>query len=80
MSEDQLQAMLEPHFKDGTIVVTGDGRHFDVRIVSKEFEALSLVKRQQLVYSIVNEQILGGKLHALNIHAVTPIEWEGQNG
>ncbi len=80
MSEAELKAILAPHFEDDSIFVTGDGRHFDVRIVSEKFQDLSLVKRQQQVYAIVNEHILGGNLHALNIHAITPAEWEGQNG
>lgn len=80
MSESELQELLSQHFEDGSIFISGDGRHFDARIVSQKFQDLSMVKRQQLVYAIVNEQILGGNLHALNIHAVTPSEWEEQNG
>ena len=43
-------------------------------------EQLSQVKRQQLVYSYVGDLIRNGSLHALNIIALTPGEWESQNG
>ncbi|XP_058114804.1 sufE-like protein 1, chloroplastic/mitochondrial [Magnolia sinica] len=47
--------------------------HFNVKIVSKEFEGKSLVKRHRLVYDILQEELKSG-LHALSIVAKTPSE------
>ncbi|MBA0747111.1 hypothetical protein Gogos_009573, partial [Gossypium gossypioides] len=49
--------------------------HFNLRIVSKEFEGKSLVKRHRLVYSLLDEELQSG-LHALSIVAKTPSEVE----
>ncbi|KAL5735520.1 hypothetical protein ACOSP7_029992 [Xanthoceras sorbifolium] len=47
--------------------------HFNVRIVSEEFEGKSLVKRHRLVYGLLQEELQSG-LHALSIVAKTPSE------
>ncbi|KAG4203733.1 hypothetical protein ERO13_A04G002600v2 [Gossypium hirsutum] len=51
--------------------------HFNLRIVSKEFEGKSLVKRHRLVYSLLDGELQSG-LHALSIVAKTPSEVEAK--
>lgn len=53
--------------------VSGGETHFNLRIVSKEFEGKSLVKRHRLVYHQLQEELQSG-LHALSIEAKTPTE------
>lgn len=45
-------------------------------MVSPDFEGLSPVKKQQMVYGTVTDRITSGELHALTIKAYTPDEWE----
>ncbi|CAN1170931.1 SufE-like protein 1, chloroplastic/mitochondrial [Linum perenne] len=47
--------------------------HFNVKVVSKEFEGKSLVKRHRLIYGLLQEELQSG-LHALSIVAKTPAE------
>ncbi|KAJ0801911.1 putative BolA protein [Helianthus annuus] len=47
--------------------------HFNLRVVSKEFEGKSMVKRHRLVYSLLANELQSG-LHALSIEAKTPAE------
>ena len=49
--------------------------HFKLRVVSEKFDGVPLVKRHQLVYSLLDEEFKAG-LHALNITAKTPKEIE----
>ncbi|KAG8492768.1 hypothetical protein CXB51_010242 [Gossypium anomalum] len=51
--------------------------HFNLRIVSKEFEGKSLVKRHRLVYRLLDGELQSG-LHALSMVAKTPSEVEGK--
>ncbi|KAK6229932.1 BolA protein - like 3 [Theobroma cacao] len=51
--------------------------HFNLRIVSKEFEGTSLVKRHRLIYGLLDEELQSG-LHALSIVAKTPSEVEAK--
>ena len=54
--------------------------HFKVVIVSDKFEGLDAVKRHQLVYGVLAEElrkkIVHGGIHALAITSRTPAEWE----
>ncbi|XP_004139770.1 sufE-like protein 1, chloroplastic/mitochondrial [Cucumis sativus] len=47
--------------------------HFNLKVVSKEFEGKSLVKRHRLVYNLLQDELQSG-LHALSISAKTPDE------
>ncbi|KAF6153841.1 hypothetical protein GIB67_001074 [Kingdonia uniflora] len=47
--------------------------HFNVRVVSEEFEGKSMVKRHRVIYSLLQEELQSG-LHALSIVAKTPSE------
>ncbi|MFS7985219.1 putative BolA protein [Helianthus anomalus] len=47
--------------------------HFELKVVSKEFEGKSMVKRHRLVYSLLEDELENG-LHALSIDAKTPTE------
>ncbi|KAG5550544.1 hypothetical protein RHGRI_015490 [Rhododendron griersonianum] len=47
--------------------------HFNVKVVSKEFEGKSLVKRHRPIYDLLQDELQSG-LHALSIVAKTPSE------
>ncbi|CDP13667.1 unnamed protein product [Coffea canephora] len=47
--------------------------HFNVKVVSEEFEGKSLVKRHRLIYGLLQDELQSG-LHALSIVAKTPSE------
>lgn len=60
----------------GHAAIRGNDRgetHFNVRIVSEEFEGNSLVKRHRLVYDLLQDELQSG-LHSLSIVAKTPSE------
>lgn len=52
---------------------TDEETHFNVKIVSKGFEGMNLVKRHRLVYGLLREELDSG-LHALSIVSKTPSE------
>ena len=60
------------------VVVGGDGRHFEITVVSARFEGQRPVKQQQLVYAALNEKIVDGTIHAVMMKTLTPAEWQAQ--
>lgn len=57
-------------------VPKGSETHFKVVIVSPRFEGLGAIKRHQLVYAALQEEISMKKgIHALAITSRTPAEW-----
>ena len=61
-----------------TVLVGGDGRHFEITIVSSHFEGQRPVKKQQMVYAVLNEKIADGVIHAVMMKTLTPAEWQAQ--
>jgi BolA protein len=51
--------------------------HFKLVAVATAFEGLSKVKRHQLVYGLLKDE-LAGPVHALALHLYSPAEWENQ--
>ncbi len=56
------------------VEVSGDGRHFQALVVSREFEGRSRVQRHQLVYRALGER-MREEVHALSMRTLTPGEW-----
>lgn len=51
-----------------------DGKgHFDVTIVSREFEGVNRIKRHRMVYDALGD-LIRTDIHALRIKALTPAE------
>ncbi len=55
-------------------VPPGSESHFKVVLVSGRFDGLSLLDRHRLINGVLAEE-LAGPVHALSIHAYTPVEW-----
>lgn len=49
------------------------GGHYNVTIVSEQFEGKSLVQRHQLIYQALGD-MMKQEIHALGINALTPSE------
>ncbi|MFQ5699578.1 MAG: BolA family protein [Myxococcota bacterium] len=54
---------------------TGGGDHFQVVVVSPEFQGRSRVQQHQLVYGALGDQ-MREQIHALGLKTLTPEEWE----
>jgi BolA protein len=48
--------------------------HFKLIIAAVNFESLTAVKRHQMLYGLLKEELAGG-VHALALHLFTPEEW-----
>lgn len=79
MQPEQVKSLLQAHLPDCDITVSGDGSHFDVTVIGDVFEGLSPVKKQQLVYAGLNEQIADGSVHAVNMKTYTREQWQQIN-
>lgn len=73
----EVQQLIEQGLPGAQVSVTGDGSHFDAEVISAEFEGLNTLKRQQKVFGAMGDAITSGRVHALNIKAMTPQEKAG---
>lgn len=84
--EEKLRGALEPVHLEVVneshmhSVPKGSETHFKVVVVSPRFEGMSAVKRHQMVYGVLAEELAKkpaqGGIHALAITSRTPSEWE----
>ena len=71
LKPSHLELHSESHMHAGPATES----HFKLVVVADEFEGMSPVKRHRRLYQLLAEE-LAGPVHALAMHAYTPVEWE----
>lgn len=75
MDATTLKTLIEEAIPNAQVQVgSEDNVHFEMVVLSDAFNGLNRVKRQQLVYSAINDYIASGELHALAMKTLTPEE------
>ena len=70
--QEEISACIRAQIEAASLQVTLDGDRALIEVVSDQFEGLSRVKRQQLVYGCISDFIADGRLHAVTIKASSP--------
>lgn len=78
MQAQDIERLLAAEFTDCEISVATDGSHVDVHIVGDVFAGLRPVRKQQMVYAVLNDHIASGEIHAVNMTLQTPEEHSAQ--
>lgn len=78
MNSKQLKSIIEHSMENAKVFIeTQDNVHFKAIIISPKFAKIDQrVKQHQLIYSIINEYINSGEIHAISIKTYSPDEWE----
>ena len=76
LSVEHLEVLNESHMH---AVPKNSETHFKLVLVAEAFVMQRPVKRHQMVYALLAEQ-LAGPVHALALHTYTPAEWRKKNG
>ncbi|MGH1485117.1 MAG: BolA family protein [Cellvibrionaceae bacterium] len=71
MDIEAIKALLSTHFPDADIEAESEGSHLNLTIVSDVFKGLTPLKKQQRVYSVLNEKIASGEIHAVNMKTLS---------
>ena len=75
ISPQQVEAMIKAEMPDAQVQVqdlTGGGDHYQVTVVSSQFQGKGLVQQHQLVYSALQEAMSSEAIHALALKTSTP--------
>ena len=78
MEPEAVKALLQAQWPGCSVEVEGDGRHFNLVIIDDVFDGARKIKRQQMVYAVLNEHISAGTIHAVNMQTFTPAEWQNR--
>jgi acid stress-induced BolA-like protein IbaG/YrbA len=82
VSPEQVEAMIKAGLPDAEVQVqdlTGTRDHYQVVVVSSQFEGKRLIQQHQLVNGSVQAAMATGALHALTMKTYTPEEWATQS-
>lgn len=60
---------------DEVHVINDDNGHFTIFAIGEIFSELSNLKKQQIIYEPLMEDILNKNIHAISIKSFSPIEW-----
>ncbi|WP_017718090.1 BolA family protein [Kamptonema formosum] len=81
VSPDQVEAMIKAELPDALVYAqSSDGEHYEVTVVSSQFQGKRLVQQHQLVYGAVRQAIDTNVLHALALKTYTPESWAATGG
>ncbi len=78
ISPDQVESMIKAGIPDAQIQIqdlTGGGDHYQVIVVSSQFEGKGLVQQHQIVYGAVRQAMSSEAIHALSLKTYTPETW-----
>ena len=80
MVEKELIEAIRKGLGECDVMLEGQGCDLTAVIVSNAFQSLSKVKRQQKVYSLINEYLQSGQVHAITLKTWTEEEWREAHG
>ena len=80
MHASEVKQLLEEKMEGAKIMVSGEGCDFCLTVVADAFQGVMPVKRQQMVYTHLNDLIAAGTIHAVTMQTFTESEWEAQQG
>ena len=58
--------------------MTGEKNHFNLIIISNQFEGLSLIEQHKIIYNALGDMITN-EIHALQLKTLTWEQWKKEN-
>ena len=69
--EEKIKQAIETTVADSTVEVGGDGRHFEIQVISPVFEGKHTLEKQRIVYAALNDLMAGSNAP---VHAIARLE------
>ena len=80
MNPAEISQLIEAGFENAEVrVMSDDNTHYAAIVVAEEFIGKRSIARHQLVYKTLGS-LVGNEIHALSIRALTPEEWQQEEG
>ena len=69
--KDRIKKILNDEIEIHELSVEGANAKYEINIISDVFEGKSIINRHKIIYSLLNDYIKTGEIHALTIKAKT---------
>lgn len=73
LGAEEIDIVDESWKHAGHAGAAGGGGHFILRVVSRQFEGISRLNRNRMVFQALTQE-MQGEIHALSVSALTPDE------
>lgn len=77
MLADEIKTAISQVIPDAVTEVRLEGNHAHLSVTSARFAGMMPVKKQQLVYSALQNFLADGSVHAVHMKTLTPDEMPG---
>lgn len=74
ISTTEIARLITASLADASVDVQGADGKYQVQVISSAFAGLNRVKRQQVVYRLLDDHIRSGAIHAVSMLLKTPEE------
>ena len=74
MDQAEIRELLEAGLPGCDIEMMAEGNKLGLRLTGDVFDGMNRVKRQQLVYGLLNDKISSGEIHAVSMDCKTNSE------
>lgn len=74
ITNESLTAYIRKALPDASVTITdrtGTQDHFSIRVVSDVFKGKNLLDRHRMIYQALDQPMKDGRIHALEIKALT---------
>jgi acid stress-induced BolA-like protein IbaG/YrbA len=76
MNPELVETMIQAELPDSQVqVISPDGSHFEVTVISPLFNGKRRVQQHQMVYGAVKQAMDTEVIHAMALNTFTPEEW-----
>ncbi len=77
MEPEVLKSLIEETMPGSEARVRGDGRHFEVLVISADFAGKGTLQRHRSVYAALGDSFQTDAVHAVSLKTCTPEEAPG---
>ncbi|MFC3121306.1 BolA family protein [Agaribacter flavus] len=76
MTNEEVASLVKDKLGLQEVKVKSEGTHYQIIAIDDQFEGMSRVKKQQMIYSPLSEKIADGTIHAITIKTFSSTQWE----
>jgi len=76
MTNEDVAELLKTTLSLHEIIVKSEGSHYQIIAIDDQFDTMSRVKKQQMIYAPLSDKIADGTMHAITIKTFTVAQWQ----
>lgn len=76
MTNEEVTQVLKETLSLHDVKVKSEGSHYQIIAIDDQFDGMSRVKKQQMIYTPLSDKIADGTMHAITIKTFSVAQWQ----